>query len=130
MNSTRRWLALALTLAGLAGCTPPAPPSGTPQPNAGARRGSSARASSAVAHQLVEHGATLLDVRSDAEFAQGHLDGARHIPVNQLAARIAELPTDEPVVVYCASGGRSAAAAEILAGHGLEAHDLGGMSNW
>jgi rhodanese-related sulfurtransferase len=91
---------------------------------------SQTRVDSAEAHRLVHEGATLLDVRSDAEWAEGHLPGAVHIPVQQLAQRMGEVPRDHGVVVYCLSGGRSAQAAAMLASAGYEVHDLGGMSNW
>lgn len=68
------------------------------------------------AHALVEkEAATLLDVRSDGEWQSFHLDGSKHIPIDQLARRVVEVgPKDKPVVVYCQSGVRSATAAQIL----------------
>lgn len=83
------------------------------------------------ARKLVASGATLLDVRTPEEFRGGHLDGAINIPVQDLPARLAEVPKGKPVVVYCAAGGRSARAAMMLkqAGH-RHVHDLGAMHNW
>ncbi len=43
---------------------------------------------------------TVIDVRSAEEYAAGHLPGARHIPGDTLAQRLAELPRDRPVVPY------------------------------
>ena len=87
--------------------------------------------SSEDAHRLVAEGATLVDVRTPAEYAAGHIEGAVNIPVHELAERIGEIPADEPVVVYCASGNRSATAAEVLRDKGYaEVEDLGGMSRW
>jgi rhodanese-related sulfurtransferase len=83
-----------------------------------------------AARALVASGATLLDVRSAGEWAGGHLEGARHVPVGELAGRITELPRDRPVVVYCASGFRSARAATMLAEAGFTVHDLGAMDRW
>lgn len=85
------------------------------------------------ARALVDRGATLLDVRTWPEWERGHLEGAMLIPVQELTSRLAELPRDRAVVVYCASGRRSARAAEMLRRAGYEAHDLGGMpaaSTW
>lgn len=84
------------------------------------------------ARDLVEEGARLLDVRSPEEFADGHLPGAIHIPVDELPSRLAELePRHAAVVVYCRSGRRSARAAELLRTSGFDAvHDLGAMSDW
>ena len=58
----------------------------------------------------------LLDVREPDEYAAGHLPGAVLLPLGQLAARIAELPADAPLVVYCQRGGRSAQAVALLRG--------------
>jgi phage shock protein E len=85
-----------------------------------------------VARQLVAEGATLLDVRSEAEYGRGHLPNARNIPVHQLGQRLEELgPREVPVVVYCASGMRSASAAALLRRSGFaRVEDLGGMARW
>lgn len=61
---------------------------------------------------------TVLDVRTAEEYASGHVPGAVNIPHDQLAARIAEVPRDKDVVLYCRSGRRAALAAEVLAGQG------------
>jgi rhodanese-related sulfurtransferase len=84
----------------------------------------------ADAHALVAAGATLLDVRTSMEWDGGHLEGAVLIPVGELQARMAEVPRDHPVVVYCASGSRSARAASMLSSAGYDARDLGEMGNW
>jgi len=78
-------------------------------------------------HAMVGRGdATVLDVRTCAEFARGHLPGAVHIPFTHLAARMREVPRDRPVVCYCRSGNRSARAAAFLARHGLTALNMKG----
>ena len=84
------------------------------------------------ARRLVAAGAKLVDVRSPEEFAAGHLPGARNIPVDELTSRLEEIgPRDLSVVVYCATGGRSASAARLLAGAGFtQVHNLGPMSAW
>lgn len=56
----------------------------------------------------------LLDVRTPEEFAEGHVPGARNIPVAEIEARAAEVPKDRPVVVYCRSGARVKRANAIL----------------
>jgi phage shock protein E len=87
----------------------------------------------ATAKQLVQDGALLLDVRSPGEFSGGHIPGAQNIPVHELAGRVAELGADKarPVVVYCASGMRSASAAGTLRKAGFaRVEDLGGMMRW
>jgi rhodanese-related sulfurtransferase len=83
-------------------------------------------------HAAVAAGARLVDVRSPAEFASGHLDGAINLPVDELPARAGEIgPADTSVVVYCRSGARSARAAGILREKGYSrVLDLGAMSRW
>ena len=83
------------------------------------------------ARELVKKGEQLVDVRSAAEHAAGHIDGAVNIPVGAIAARAGELSKDEPVILYCQSGARSAAAKGALQRAGFtEVYNLGGMSNW
>lgn len=84
----------------------------------------------ARARQMVEGGALLLDVRTPAEFASGHLDGAVNIPVQELSARAGEVARGRPVVVYCRSGRRSADAKRILEARGHEVLDIGAMGNY
>lgn len=62
--------------------------------------------------------AYLLDVRTPEEFRQARLKGAVLIPVNEIERRYAEVPKNRPVVVYCAIGSRSSAAAGFLATKG------------
>lgn len=82
------------------------------------------------AHRLVEEGAALVDVRTPGEFAGGHLDGARNIPIGELTSRMDEIPSGRPVVVYCQSGIRSARAARELEASGYDVVDIGAMANW
>ncbi|HSW33227.1 MAG TPA: rhodanese-like domain-containing protein [Steroidobacteraceae bacterium] len=60
----------------------------------------------------------VLDVRSPEEYASGHVPGAVNIPYDQMASRIAEVPKDKDVVLYCRTGRRAGIAAEVLAGQG------------
>lgn len=71
-------------------------------------------------------------MRTPAEFAAGHIDGALNIPVQELERRMKELePRDEPIVVYCRSGNRSRSASHVLKSAGFTAvHDLGAISRW
>ena len=74
----------------------------------------------------------LLDVRMQAEYDNGHIDGALLIPHTELEKRIAEIGDHDKVLVYCASGNRSVAASQILINAGVsEVYDLaGGYSAW
>ena len=58
--------------------------------------------------------AHVLDVRSAAEFEAGHVEGALHVPHTRIAVNVDRLPTDKPLLVYCNSGARAAAAVSML----------------
>lgn len=89
----------------------------------------------ADAVQLINRrNAAVVDVRSAADFARGHIAGARHIPLAEVAARAGELPRDQalPVILACQWGNQAPQAAAALgkAGH-AEVYVLrGGMSAW
>ncbi len=73
----------------------------------------------------------LVDVRTSGEFREGHIPGAVNIDLQRIAQRLDEIPRDQPVVLYCRSGSRSAAAAGLLARAGYErVYDLGGIIAW
>jgi rhodanese-related sulfurtransferase/rubrerythrin len=74
----------------------------------------------------------LLDVRQPEEYEAEHLPGAKLIPLAELGARISELDPEKPAIVYCAIGGRSRVAAQVLAGKGFkEVFNLsGGIKAW
>ncbi|XVU25408.1 rhodanese-like domain-containing protein [Actinoplanes sp. CA-054009] len=80
----------------------------------------------------VEDGAYLLDVREPDEWAAGHAPGAHHVPMMEIPARVAEVPTDVEVVVVCRSGGRSGQVVSYLMGNGWDnVRNLdGGMKSW
>ncbi|MFO0554852.1 MAG: rhodanese-like domain-containing protein [Polyangiaceae bacterium] len=84
------------------------------------------------ARSLVKAGARLVDVRTKAEHDAGHIPGSLHIPLGELPQRTKELgDKKKPVVVYCASGMRSASAAGMLKKSGFaEVYDLGAMARW
>lgn len=76
----------------------------------------------------------VLDVRTPRENAQARLERATLIPVDELGGRLGELPSDKsrPILVYCAMGGRSARASQLLATEGwTRVHNLeGGITGW
>jgi rhodanese-related sulfurtransferase/rubrerythrin len=74
----------------------------------------------------------LLDVRQPEEYQDGHIPGAKLIPLGELEARQDELERDKKIIIYCRSGRRSMAAAITLCGLGFkDVHHLtGGILNW
>jgi len=73
----------------------------------------------------------LIDVRSEAEYASGHIPGALNIAFDVLAEN---LPTEDRgalIIVYCRSGRRSSIAAQTLKELGFtDVHDFGGITRW
>jgi hydroxyacylglutathione hydrolase len=83
-----------------------------------------------LAERLAKGDVSLVDVRAGYEWADGHVPGARHIPLGQLPARFDELPSG-PVVMHCLTGSRSAIAASLVAARGREVWNLeGGFAVW
>jgi rhodanese-related sulfurtransferase len=77
-------------------------------------------------------GALFLDVREMPEWNLFRIPGATHLPLGELDARLGEVPRDRPVVVYCASGNRSALAADRMRelGYPDVASLAGGIKGW
>jgi rhodanese-related sulfurtransferase len=76
-------------------------------------------------------GAQVVDVREPWEYADGHVPGARLVPLADVPTLVGQLPVDEPIYLVCAVGGRSGQAAQFLARHGVESVNvLGGTGEW
>ena len=75
---------------------------------------------------------TILDVRQQGEYESGHIPGSKLIPLPDLNDRMDEIDAKKPTIVYCAVGGRSRVAAQMLAGNGFsEVINLsGGFKAW
>ena len=68
--------------------------------------------------ELLKKGATIVDVRSKAEYQGGHIKGSINIPLDTLTSHLAKLKKDKPIITCCASGMRSASAKSILKSKG------------
>lgn len=81
--------------------------------------------------EKIKAGARIVDVRTEDEFADGAYPGAVNIPVGELQARMASLePKNLPVIVYCASGARSALASKMLKASGwVDVLNAGGLDD-
>jgi rhodanese-related sulfurtransferase len=87
--------------------------------------------SRAEAREMVAAGAQLIDVRADHEWEAGHLPGATHISLAELATRAAEIDKDRPVILYCRGDNRSDMATTALAEAGYDAAKLAeGATGW
>lgn len=85
-----------------------------------------------TAAQLFRDGALLLDVREPDELACVQVTGATHIPMRDIPARLAEIPTDRPVLVLCHHGGRSGRVTQFLRAQGRDnvTNVAGGIDAW
>ncbi|WP_019121270.1 MBL fold metallo-hydrolase [Brevibacillus massiliensis] len=74
----------------------------------------------------------VIDVRNESEWHEGRIPQARHIMLGTLPDRIAEIPTDKPILLHCRSGARSAIAASILQANGISRvlNLTGGFLEW
>jgi rhodanese-related sulfurtransferase len=74
---------------------------------------------------------TIVDVRTDFEYADGHIDGAVNIPLDEIPNRLQEFKNfGGPIVLYCRSGARSYSAANYLRSNGIDqVYDAGGIGN-
>jgi len=79
-------------------------------------------------------GVVILDVRTIGEFRSGHIPKSKNIPVQELSSKVSSLDSykDDEVIVYCASGARSASAARSLSKSGFnKVYNLnGGVSSY
>ena len=74
----------------------------------------------------------LLDVRTQGEYNEGHINGSTLIPVELIESKLDEIPKDEKILVYCRSGRRSAQASQILVDNGFkQVYNMkGGIIEW
>ena len=77
-------------------------------------------------------GALIVDVRTPAEYASGHIDGALNLPLGQLSQKLGKLGKKKrPLLVYCRSGNRSSSAVALLRDAGFaRVLDLKNMGHW
>ena len=82
--------------------------------------------------QLGQPDVIIVDVRTPAEFAEGHIAGAVNRPLQTIESWYKELPKDKPVYLYCRSGNRSQQAAEFLKKKGFRNiyNEQGGILAW
>ena len=151
MISRRTVLLLPLALGSVAACSPTAPQTGGALRPVGSASGASTAeaqaaallvsprsettlSAAAFAEALEEPGTVLLDVRTPAEFAEGHLEGAINLDMSAggFEAAIADLDPAVPYAVYCRSGNRSARALAVMEHLGFEHafHLDGGIGAW
>ncbi|MFV8342662.1 rhodanese-like domain-containing protein [Flavobacterium sp. XS2P39] len=76
--------------------------------------------------KLIKEGAFLVDVRTPAEFAEGHVEGSTNIPLDQVAGQLTKFKGKEQIIVFCRSGNRSGQAKLILEQNGFKNITNGG----
>ena len=134
-KSKKIWLIALIFVFGLAGCSAPSPsPAEDTQDNvAAAAEYQRITAEEAYNMMAESDDFVLLDVRTEGEFSERHIEGAILIPNDQLRDRAAsELPDKgQLILIYCRSGNRSASAARTLLEMGYtNVFDFGGINDW
>lgn len=126
-----RFLLLVAALA--CACSRPEPSGSQPSGSQAPPRAEVRRAQGAEVKTLVDKGSVLLDVREADEVDDGMISAARWVPFSKIQANdpswqaeVSKLPRDQPVIVYCAAGGRAQKVAEKLAAMGVQAVNGGG----
>ena len=81
--------------------------------------------------ELIENGATIIDVRTRGEYSGGHIKGSLNIPLDQLSSNLKKIKSkDHPVITCCASGMRSGSAKNYLKSQGYtNVHNAGSWFN-
>ena len=79
--------------------------------------------------ELLMTGAQIIDVRTPAEFNNGHIKNSINIPLQQLQSEMKKFDLKKPIITCCASGMRSASAKSILEQNGFDAYNGGGWSS-
>ncbi|OQY34220.1 MAG: hypothetical protein B6243_05720 [Anaerolineaceae bacterium 4572_5.2] len=94
--------------------------------------GAPAEINTATAYEKFDDGAFMLDVRTPEEWVEYHVNGATLIPLDELEARINEVPADQEVIIICNSGNRAKVGRDILlaAGHTSVSSISGGIQGW
>lgn len=144
----KTYIPLAILALGLLASCGGAPASSGPEPNPGDSTSpvatSSSESAAAATYQIISaeeakrmmdetSGCIVLDVRTQEEYDEGHIDGAVLLPYDEISQRAeSELPDkDATILVYCRTGRRSAIAAEELANMGYtNVYDFGGIVDW
>ncbi|MCX8020288.1 MAG: rhodanese-like domain-containing protein [Chitinophagaceae bacterium] len=80
--------------------------------------------------QLLRQGAIIIDVRTPAEYREGHIKESINIPLDTIRSKVQEIKSkNKPVITVCRSGNRSAVAKSILKSAGIEAYNGGGWQS-
>lgn len=80
--------------------------------------------------EYIQKGAVVIDVRTDMEFAEGHVQGSKNIPLNVIGFQIDKIKKlNKPIITCCRSGARSGSAESILKQNGIDVINGGPWGN-
>jgi len=79
--------------------------------------------------EFMKDDALLLDVRTTEEYSQHHIPKSKNLPAHLVEEQMSTLDKDQPLIVYCAMGGRSAIAAAKLKAKGFKTINAGGIKS-
>ena len=77
-----------------------------------------------------DNSTTIVDVRTEAEFVEGNVNGSINIPLNEVVDRMEELKEMQPLVLCCLSGGRSGQATAFLQAQGCDKYIMEAVGKW
>ncbi|MFM9027212.1 MAG: rhodanese-like domain-containing protein [Bacteroidota bacterium] len=81
-------------------------------------------------YNLIRNGAVIIDVRTESEYAAGHIKQSANIPLQKLPAQFEKLDKNKTIITCCASGIRSGSAKSLLLSNGFcEVHNAGSWAN-
>ncbi|QSZ41061.1 rhodanese-like domain-containing protein [Sulfurimonas aquatica] len=83
-----------------------------------------------AARKAVENGAVIIDVRTYQEYRRSHIPNAINIPVEELFKTLSRVPKNKALVLYCRTGSRSGAAAQLLYQNGYTVYDVATQSDY
>ena len=107
MKKTINIIIMSVALFGVASCTPPK------------TLESGSQKTETTIKEQIQKGAFVVDVRTPEEYADGSVQGAVNIPLNEVQSRIKEFEGKPSVIVFCRSGNRSSQAIKILESNGI-----------
>ncbi|MBC8238176.1 MAG: rhodanese-like domain-containing protein [Helicobacteraceae bacterium] len=82
------------------------------------------------AREAVKNGALIVDVRTPKEFQMEHVDGAINLPIEEIMQNRVNLPKNKELILYCRTGSRRSASAQVLQRKGWTVYNVATQEDW